>query len=248
MKKEIQKQNSHKVATLETTQFMKYLGGVETKTLNTLGKASIVGIYTLAVVLSTAFYFKYKAHEQVNKDLRSEILALKTGQKELHQALANSSDIASMHRSATRVPVDIETRILNQINKKLDATDSYTSKKIEDQKQEIYNLKQKIKDLLLLTQSSPKTFKDQKTMKYSRENYDILYYEHRQVLKRLKEKHTDVEQAYMNLYDMSQDEHQAEFEKLKDRNKLEYYSEKRKLEKVRSQFRKKKFLVIAENN
>ena len=84
-------------------------------------------------------------------------------------------------------------------------------------------------------------------MNYSNENYSILYFEHEQILKRLAQKHTEVEQAYMSLYDMSRQENQKAFKELKDRNKLEYYSQRTKLSEVRSKFKKDKFLILADN-
>jgi len=248
MKNEIQKRDLNKLQKKDAHQFMKYIGTIETKSLNNLGRFLIIGTYTFLIVFSTALYFTNQSNNHFNEELRNEIYALKVSQENYNKELVNKLQSSIQQRSYASSAVDIESRIINQLNKKIDATDSYTSKKIEDQKQEIYNLKQKLKSVLLLSQSSPKTFKDKKSMSYSQENYDILYYEHGQVLKRLKVKHAEVEQAYMSLYDMTTPKHQKAFNELKDKNKLEYYSQKTKLSKIRSQFRKDKYLVLADND
>ena len=234
MKKELQKKESNKL--------VKFITSIETRKLNKFGKVLVIGTYTFLIVFSTALYF----NNENNEELRKEIQALKSSQEKFNKDLINQIKSSTQIPTYSRSTQNLENRIINEIHKKLDSTDKFTSMTIEDQKQQIYDLKQKLSNALLLSESNRSIASTNETLTYTDENYDILYYEHQQELKALKNKHNKIEDAYLSLYDMNKNSHQESFENLKKKHKLDYYAKRKKLSNLRSKFKKEKFLIIAD--
>jgi len=234
MKKEIQKKEPNKL--------IKFINSIETRRLNKFGKFLVIGTYTFLIVFSTALYF----NNENNEELRKEIQALKSSQEKFNKDLINQIKSRSQVPTYTRSTQNLENRIINEIHKKIDATDKFTSMTIEEQKQQIYDLKQKLNSALLLNESNRSIASTNETLTFSEENYDILYYEHQQELKSLKDKHNKVQEAYLSLYDMNKSSHQKSFARLKKKHKVDYYAKRTKLTNLRSKFKKEKFLVVAD--
>lgn len=213
------------------------------KTLNGSAKLLLVFVYTLLTAATTYHLSKGKNDNGVAMQLE----ALKKHQQEMTNKVNLNLKKISDNLQYTPSLMDLETKVIEAITKKLSAVAKNDKKIIESQKKVIYDLKQKIDSLIALSSDLNSKPSKTKTISYSSESSDILYYKHQQMLKRIKLKNKSKEDAFISLFDMSKPSNQEKLTDLKERLDLEYYSKKRELSGRREKFRTQKFLNIVAN-
>lgn len=216
-----------------------------TKRLNLLGKLSIIGVYTLVIMTIVAAQLK----QDLETELKETISSIKIDQKDTKAFIQKQFDKINKDLQYSTQSLNLENRLIEHINQKIRKSKTKEGLKLQSQQNEINQLKQKLQALLKLTSNSPKSESEEtlKTLTYSKENYDILYYQHQQVLKRLKEENKEKEQAFITVHDMTKEESQIKLKQFKDELNLQLYAKKRKLTSMRQKFRKDKFINLVAN-
>ncbi len=117
--------------------------------------------------------------------------------------------------------------------------------KLKLKDEEIYQLKQNIKELnLILSQNMDKNTPREEALNYSLENEKILEFEHRQKLQRLKQAHDARKDAYLKILDLTKTEDQANWVQFQDNLDKEYYALKVKQDELRKKFYREKYIVL----
>lgn len=213
------------------------------KTLNGSAKLLLVFVYTLLTAATTYHLSKGKNESEVAMQLE----AVKKHQQEMTNKVNSNLKRISENLQYTPTLMDLESKVIEAITKKLSVVANNDKKIIENQKQVIYDLKQKVGSLIALSSDLSSKPSKTKTISYSSESSDILYYKHQQILKRIKLKNKSKEDAFISLFNMSQPSNQEKLADFKERLDLEYYSKKRELSGIRQKFRTQKFLNIIAN-
>jgi hypothetical protein len=210
------------------------------KTLNSSAKLLLLFVYTL-LTTATAYYL---SKDQKKNEIALQLDVVKRNQLEMTTKVNTSLKKISDDLQYRHSLMNLEAKVITAITKKLAIVANNDKKTIENQKQVIYDLKQKIGSLITFSKDFNNEDEQAKTLSYSSENSDILYYKHQQILKRLKLKNKSKEEAFISLFDMGEISNQEKLTDLKERLDLEYYSKKRELSGLREKFRTQKFLNI----
>ncbi len=246
--KEVVKGSNTKIRSSHNVNEIKRYSNIMTsKKLNLFGKLSIIGIYTLVVVFIASFQIRKNIESDINRTLSS----LKEDQLQTKTLIKGELKKISKDLQYSTTNFNIEEKILNRVNTTLFKEKQKESLNLKNQQEQIDLLKRKIQALITLSKNNTlknnKDEEDLKTLSYSQENYDILYFKHQQVLKRMKENNKKQEIAFVSLNDMTQKENQIRLQDLKDSLALQLYSKRRKFTTIRQTFRKNKFINIASN-
>lgn len=213
------------------------------KTLNNPAKLLIIFGYTLLITGLTITFSKAKT----NSDLKAQLNEVKKSQSNIAKTMDRSLKRISEDLQYRPSLMNLESKLVSELTKKLSVLSDQDKKIIEDQKQSIFELKQKLNNLLELRANIDSTEQKTETLAYSLESFDVLYYKHQQVLNRLKSKNKQKEEAFISLFDMASNSNQEKLADFKEKLDLEYYSKKRELSAIREKFRSQKFINIVAN-
>ncbi len=207
--------------------------------LKTSIKLSLFGIYSVGLFLLGGSYLGSRQLDTTG--LQEERVKLEKTQNELRNFISELKQNSKPDRWIRENNKILEQSIVDTIRSREGSKDLT----ISEQKDKIYELRNLLEKKIMGMRAlrAPGSQKG-KTLSYSYENLSIVQYEHNLQIKRFKQKQSETLGALITVLDLENGLDQKKLESFKDMQKLDLFAYRKKLETERSNFRKKKFIIL----
>lgn len=202
-------------------------------------KLSLFGVYSLGIFLLGGVYLN--SQDKTSGALAKELHAIEQSKNELKSFVSNLKKQNRPDRWIRENNGILEQRIVDAIKSREGSRDNI----INDQKAKISHLKSLLKRKINLDElkRSPASTKS-RTLSYSRQNYQVLVYDHRLKVKRYKEKQEQSLKEVIAVLDLTQESDLKKLESFKDKQKVDLFAYRKSLEAQLTEFRKKQYIVL----